>query len=277
MKLHEAIAEVLRSHGGGWMDRDEIAREIAERDLFRRPSDGRHPPSDQIRLRVRSPSYADLFECADPGCDRVRLRSSRDSGTHGTDRRSRMEPPGTPSPVSRAAPRSSLRLPTERRRQQYRPRSIVVLFVGESPPAGGTFFYDGNSILFFEIRKTFESSASLRNRRGSFLETFRDLGCYLDDLCLEPVNHLAEPQRAMKRLESEPALAARIGEYQPRIVVAIGKTTAAPHVQRALGAAALREVRFKTLPFPGRPMHKQMFAQQLAVILENELGGGARK
>ena len=72
--LHDAIVEVLRSHGGGWMDRDAIAAEIARRDLFRRPSDGAHPPSDQIRLRARKPDYQPLFECSDPACTRIRLR-----------------------------------------------------------------------------------------------------------------------------------------------------------------------------------------------------------
>jgi hypothetical protein len=32
-------------------------------------------------------------------------------------------------------------------RQSYRPQQVRVLFVGESPPAGGTFFYRANSNL----------------------------------------------------------------------------------------------------------------------------------
>ena len=56
------------------MDRDAIAAEIARRDLFRRPSDGTHPPSDQIRLRARKPDCQHLFECGDPACTRIRLR-----------------------------------------------------------------------------------------------------------------------------------------------------------------------------------------------------------
>jgi hypothetical protein len=71
--LHDAMADVLRAHGGGWMARDEIAREIASRDSFRRPSDGRHPPSDQLRLRARN--YPHLFERSDPAWARIRLRS----------------------------------------------------------------------------------------------------------------------------------------------------------------------------------------------------------
>jgi hypothetical protein len=96
----------------------------------------------------------------------------------------------------------------------------------------------------------------LSRQDESFLETFRDLGCYVDDLCLEPVNHLPEPERAARRVEAEPALARRIKQYQPVVVVAIGKTTAAPCVQRALDSAGLADARFERLPFPGRPEHK---------------------
>src|SRR5689334_630204 len=74
LTLHKAMVEVLRAHGGGWMDRDEIAEEIARRDLFRRPSNDRHPPSDQLRLRAGKPEYQYLFECSDSRCSKIRLR-----------------------------------------------------------------------------------------------------------------------------------------------------------------------------------------------------------
>jgi len=56
-----------------WLDhRDELAYEIARRDLFRRPSDGAPPPSDQPRLRAGR--YSHLFECSDTRCQ-IRLCS----------------------------------------------------------------------------------------------------------------------------------------------------------------------------------------------------------
>nr|MBC8193829.1 hypothetical protein [FCB group bacterium] len=33
-------------------------------------------------------------------------------------------------------------------RQAFKPPKVEVLFIGESPPAGGTFFYNGNSKLY---------------------------------------------------------------------------------------------------------------------------------
>lgn len=67
--LHEVMVEILRRHGDGWVRSSVIAREIAEADLWRRPSDGRHPPASQISARARE--YADLFQTSDLG---IRLR-----------------------------------------------------------------------------------------------------------------------------------------------------------------------------------------------------------
>lgn len=69
--LHTVIASVLRGHGNAWMKSSAIAREIADADLWRRPSDGRHPPPSQISARARARPYADLFQTSDLG---IRLR-----------------------------------------------------------------------------------------------------------------------------------------------------------------------------------------------------------
>jgi hypothetical protein len=37
--------------------------------------------------------------------------------------------------------------PVEVRRERYRPERITTLFVGESAPASGAFFYYGNSAM----------------------------------------------------------------------------------------------------------------------------------
>jgi hypothetical protein len=72
LKLHEAMDAVLRdAPGDGWMDRDELARRIAERDLYHR-RDGSTADGDQMRLRVGK--YPHLFVGSDSRCSRIRLR-----------------------------------------------------------------------------------------------------------------------------------------------------------------------------------------------------------
>lgn len=67
--LHDVLAEVLRGHGDAWVKASAIAREIAEADLWRRPSDGRPPPGSQVSASARQ--YPDLFQTSDLG---IRLR-----------------------------------------------------------------------------------------------------------------------------------------------------------------------------------------------------------
>jgi len=43
-------------------------------------------------------------------------------------------------------------------RARYCPDVVRVLFVGESSPAGGTFFYAANSKLYFATKHAFEQA-----------------------------------------------------------------------------------------------------------------------
>src|SRR5436309_2778689 len=155
----------------------------------------------------------------------------------------------------------------ERLRRTYRPVRITLLLVGESAPAGGTFFYRKNSTLYFESQAAFTAALPGLFRSADFLEMFRLLGCYLDDLCLEPVNHLHDRERKQRRSEAEPRLARRLRRYRPKAVVAVGKTTAAPHVRAALERSDLEDVSFAEVPFPGRPAHKAEFQREMQWIL----------
>lgn len=72
---------------------------------------------------------------------------------------------------------------TQQTRQDYLPDVVRVLFIGESPPAGGTFFYYANSNLY---RATYEGLAAgeLGAADGNFRRCFQHAGCYLEDLAL---------------------------------------------------------------------------------------------
>jgi hypothetical protein len=74
-------------------------------------------------------------------------------------------------------------------RLDFLPDDVRLLFLGESPPAGGTFFYLANSKLCEATKEAFRSALPDQVRGPNFLVRFAELGCYLDDLCLEPVNH----------------------------------------------------------------------------------------
>ncbi|MCD4665605.1 MAG: hypothetical protein K8R68_10070 [Bacteroidales bacterium] len=45
---------------------------------------------------------------------------------------------------------------TEIKRKKFKPVTIRILFIAESPPVGGTFFYNENSNLFYAVKLGFE-------------------------------------------------------------------------------------------------------------------------
>ena len=72
----------------------------------------------------------------------------------------------------------------EATRKRFRPEQITTLFVGESAPASGDFFYNGNTALKRHMQRAMENSLG---EGGDFFERFKAYGWYLDDLVLIPV------------------------------------------------------------------------------------------
>ena len=124
----------------------------------------------------------------------------------------------------------------------YRPRHVTVLFVGESPPNKGTFFYKGNSRLYHAMKRAFGDSAS-------FLSEFKANGFFLDDLVIDPINQMEGPERSEHRKEGVPSLAQRMKRYQPSAVVAL-MCANKPMVVEAMRRAGLSHVPLHVTPFP---------------------------
>ncbi|MEQ1907761.1 MAG: hypothetical protein ABMA15_03015 [Vicinamibacterales bacterium] len=124
-----------------------------------------------------------------------------------------------------------------------------VLLVGESPPASGRFFYQQDSGLYRAVFETFHSVDSSLDRTN-FLSLFAAAGCYLVDLCPEPVDRLdAAPRRAACRA-GEARLAKTIARFQPSAIVSVVRSIEA-NVGRAL-ARAHWYGECHCLPYPGR-------------------------
>lgn len=154
---------------------------------------------------------------------------------------------GMPSPTRESAPQDQ---ETESIRASYRPDNVVVLFVGESPPAGGTFFYYANSNLFRCIRQGFFDAYEDERIQEDFLAFFKEMGCYLDDLCLEPVNDKSDADRELLRSEGIQPLADRIQRMHPEVVICVMKGISAA-VRMAVCASGVPGIRFEETPFPG--------------------------
>ncbi len=111
----------------------------------------------------------------------------------------------------------------ERLRESYKPEKIKILFVGESAPAGGAFFYDGNPHIFTtNIRKTFEMALDVTLRDNKeFISYFKDKQCYLDDLSHKPINHLPPAERVAMLQKSVEPLSKRLRDMNPDVVIIV--------------------------------------------------------
>jgi hypothetical protein len=134
----------------------------------------------------------------------------------------------------------------EAARLRFRPAKITTLFVGESAPMSGDFFYYGNNAMLSHMKHAVEQALGPSD---DFLERFKAYGWYLDDLVLTPVNHLTKPERNAQCQSAQASLAARIAEYQPLAIVSLmlGIKT----IVEAAATAARSDAQRFAVPFPG--------------------------
>ena len=149
-------------------------------------------------------------------------------------------------------------------RVSYRPQVVEILFVGESPPANGDFFYV-SSAMTSHMAHVFETISTTRFASSSeFLDFFKAKGCYLDDISHDPVDHLARAERKRALGHCVDSFGARLAYYDPKLVVAILKSIET-YVNRAAESAHII-CPVHAVPFPGQG-HQRRFAAELLQIL----------
>lgn len=153
----------------------------------------------------------------------------------------------------------------ERLRRHYRPDRVRILFVGESPPASGRFFYQADSGLYRAVRDTF-LTAFPSVRKTEFLDSFRALGCYLVDLCAEPVDNMTRDARRCACRSGEARLAQIIRTLRPEIIITVVRSIR-ENVKRAREQAGWSGMHLE-LPYPGRWYRARLqFSRQLVRLL----------
>jgi hypothetical protein len=150
----------------------------------------------------------------------------------------------------------------ERLRRTFRPARLRLLFIGESPPASGRFFYRRNSGLYRAMSDAFRVIDPSINDEN-FLTAFQEAGCYLVDLCPEPVDQLDSKSRRSVCRAGEELLSGKIARLRPAMIATLLRsiegnvTRAASHVDW--------HGPFIHLPYPGRwSRHKDTFVDTLA-------------
>lgn len=159
-------------------------------------------------------------------------------------------------------------------REDYLPDDVRVLFIGESPPSGGTFFYYTNSNLYRATRDAFARAIPALRGSQNVLNEFCKLGCYLEDLAVEPVDDLPRRERRAACNAGIAPLAERIRPLHPRVVVIVGYGIA-PKVTKALVRAGHGELDREKLPFPttrrrqtDKVPYRQLYIDELSTLVD---------
>jgi hypothetical protein len=141
-------------------------------------------------------------------------------------------------------------------RRKYRPPVVCTLFVGESAPANGTFFYDGNTRFTRHMQNAFE--AAYGSSDVPFLTRFKSFGWYLDDLVLTAVNKVKNRKDRKERcVAAREGLAGRIADYRPRLVVSLARWID-DDVRAAVG-----NVPFCIMGFPGNGQQGKLLSDMV--------------
>lgn len=163
----------------------------------------------------------------------------------------------------------------EKLRTGYCPSKVRMLFVGESPPASGRFFYNRDSGLYYALRDAFHlADNSITDE--NFLAVFQQAGCYLVDVCRQPVDRLEPVARQKACLAGEALLSRRIGAFQPEIVISLARSIG-KNVERAAVRASWHGT-LLTVPYPGRWIHhRKVFLEVLVPHLKALLKSSAKE
>lgn len=223
------------------------------------------------RLRAESPAYTegDDWEALAPQSMSVVLSVRLDPGSarrltqmarHANQTPSalvrdwtlqRLEQAGSPArAISESAPTYDEQPNDfESLRDRYRPGAIHVLMVGESRPAGGTFFYNADSHLFYATREAWVRAYGAAPQGTEFLGQLKDHGVWLYDLAAAPVNRMSGRPRREAVASRTADLVELMRATNPARVVAI-KRSLESVARSAMTAAGVKRDRLVVLPFP---------------------------
>jgi hypothetical protein len=135
-------------------------------------------------------------------------------------------------------------------RRSFEPERVRVLFVGESPPASGAFFYQADSGLYRSVRRAFCVALPTEVDERDFLNWFRRAGCYLVDLCGTPVDRASPLRRAELCRRGQTRLGRALVRLRPPVMVVLLRRIV-PYVEEAVRAVGWRGA-VVSVPYPGR-------------------------
>ena len=158
----------------------------------------------------------------------------------------------------------------EELRKDWNPQNvrvrIKVLFVGESPPKSGRFFYDRNTALYYATFCAFSRVFGVSE--PEFLEFFQKSGCYLYDVLKVPGQKITDVDKSTLNQAKED-LKDFIRNTRPDVVIVIHRGVYR-RIEEILSQLRKEGIikSFYSLPFPTRYFNE--YVEGLCNVL-NEL------
>lgn len=161
-------------------------------------------------------------------------------------------------------------------RAKYRPAKIKLIFVLESPPTSGNFFYDPagkvTDPLFSAMMKMIGHEASSKE---DGLTAFAHKGFFLVDATYRPVNHIKNQKRRNRAILSDlPDLILDLKDIiesqQDKINIVLVKANICRLLEERLMAVGVNVINNKTvIPFPSHG-NKERFHENIRKVLTSE-------
>jgi len=168
-----------------------------------------------------------------------------------------------------------------RARNKYRPTKVNVLFIAESPPSSGGYFYAEKAIgkdhLFRETMKALKLWPVDRPMRKGcdkrpMLKQLRSLGFFLIDTCELPVDKMPPRQRRLSTIQGASTLPNRVKRLGPAGILIVKKTVFKP-ARHALKIAGFEDriLNKKSLPFPSHGNQRRFRRMMRLLVSKNGL------
>jgi hypothetical protein len=254
--LHQAMVQVLEEAGGGWMDRDELARRIADQDLYRR-KDG--SPARATRCACAPTSGPTSSSAATRAAPVSALRNR--STSMATDANvGESEPRPVKAASEDQADADDVTAWYEELRQRYRPGEVEVLLIAESPPDPGAgrrrFFYSPELSQHDNLYRGVAQALYGEERdfgpqdKPAVLDRIQADGYWLIDSVERPINKTSPSARRAAISAGVARLVERCKEVDPRRGVIICHTLIYELVAPSLQGAGIQILHDQPLPFP---------------------------
>ena len=161
-------------------------------------------------------------------------------------------------------------------RDQYRPGRVKLLWIAESPPTSGSYFYfqktTGGDHLFREtMRAVGLWPAGEIMKKGidkqPLLERFQSKGFFLIDTCSYPVDKLPDGQRRRAIIDGTSSVLQMVSELNPNGIIIVKSNIYDP-VKDALESSGFagKILNQRPLPFPSHG-RQQSYRKRISDIL----------